>query len=398
MIPVPPLIAHIVYSLHVGGLENGLVNLVNRLPAQDFRHAILCLTDYGDFRHRIERADVEVIALHQPPGQGLGTKWQLWRLLRRLSPDIVHTRNIAALECQPVAAAAGVRGRIHSEHGRDIHEIGGRHRRYTTIRRLMRPFVHHQLALSRDLERYLRDDVGVDPDRLTQVYNGVDTDRFRPDPAARTRGPLAGFAGPEDIVFGTVGRMEKVKDPLNAALAFVQLCERHPSLRPRLKLVMVGNGSERPAVEATLRDAGLERQVWLPGSRDDVPELLAGLDVFVLPSLFEGISNTILEAMACGLPVVATRTGGNPELVVDGETGQLVPPAAPDVLADALAVYLRAPDLARRHGAAARAWVLDRFSLDAMVASYAAAYRRLLGQADLAPSADAAVSEAGAVR
>jgi sugar transferase (PEP-CTERM/EpsH1 system associated) len=398
VIAASPLIAHIIYSLHVGGLENGLVNLINRLPVQEFRHVVICLTDYGDFRNRIQRDDVGVIALNQPPGHGLGAKWRLWRLLRTLAPDIVHTRNIAALECQPVALLAGVPGRIHSEHGRNADELGGKQRRYTAVRRMLRPFVHHQLALSRDLEHYLREDVGVGQNRLTQVYNGVDTERFRPDPAARAQGPLNDFAGPDDIVFGTVGRMDQVKDPLNAARAFIHLCERHPSLRPRLKLVMVGNGSERPAVEAALRTAGLDRQVWLPGSRDDVPQLLAGLDVFVLPSLFEGISNTILEAMACGLPVVATRTGGNPELVVDGETGQLVPPAAPDVLADAMAVYLRAPDLARRHGAAARAWVLDRFSLDAMVASYAAEYRRLLGQDEPAAATDGAVSEAGAAR
>lgn len=374
----PPLIAHVIYRLGVGGLENGLVNLINHLPVADFRHSIVCLTDYTDFRNRIERPDVEVHALHKPPGNGLGTHARLWRLFRTLSPAIVHTRNIAALEYQPVAMFAGIPARVHSEHGRDVEDLKVKHRRYTAIRRALRPVVHQTIALSRDLERYLREDVQVPADRLSQVYNGVDTGRFRPAGAVRRGELFEGLVRPGDIVFGTVGRMEAIKDPLNLARAFVLLCGMFPDIRQRLRLVMVGDGSLREAVGRTLGDAGLSGQVFLPGSRDDIDSILPALDVFVLPSLSEGISNTILEAMSCGLPVVATRTGGNPELVVEGETGALVPTASPDRLAEALAEYVRRPDLARLQGEHARARAVAHFSISAMTERYASIYRSLI--------------------
>jgi hypothetical protein len=111
----PPLIAHVLYRLDYGGLENGVVNLLNNLPQGDFRHAIICLVDYTEFRSRIVRPDVTVHALHKPPGHSLATHLRMYRLLRELKPSIVHSRNLAALESQPVAALAGVPVRIHSE-------------------------------------------------------------------------------------------------------------------------------------------------------------------------------------------------------------------------------------------------------------------------------------------
>jgi glycosyltransferase involved in cell wall biosynthesis len=127
-----------------------------------------------------------------------------------------------------------------------------------------------------------------------------------------------------------------------------------------------------------LKGAGAFDRAWLPGERADVPEMLRGLDCFVLPSLSEGVSNTILEAMATGLPVVATRVGGNPELIEDGLSGRLVAAANPDALADAIVGYVQDPVKARRHGKAARGIAESRFSLTRMAADYAALYDRLL--------------------
>jgi glycosyltransferase involved in cell wall biosynthesis len=145
--------------------------------------------------------------------------------------------------------------------------------------------------------------------------------------------------------------MQPVKDPLNLVRAFLRLRELAPAERARLRLVLVGDGPLRAEAEALLAAAGARGQAWLAGARDDVPELLQGMDVFVLPSIAEGISNTILEAMACGLPVVATRVGGNAELVAAGETGQLVPASDPEALAQAMLAYAREP---ARAGARAR--------------------------------------------
>ena len=137
----PPLVVHIVHSFEMGGLQNGLLNLLDRLPAQRYRHAVVSLTGLSGFERRLRRDDVHFYALHKAPGLGLATHWALWLLLRRLRPALVHTRNIAALEMQAVALAAGVPARVHGEHGWDVQDPAGQSVRYRRWRRLLRPFV-----------------------------------------------------------------------------------------------------------------------------------------------------------------------------------------------------------------------------------------------------------------
>ncbi|HET7159003.1 MAG TPA: TIGR03088 family PEP-CTERM/XrtA system glycosyltransferase, partial [Burkholderiales bacterium] len=313
------MIAHIIFRLDVGGLENGLLNLINRIPAERYRHAIICLTDYSAFGNRLQRRDVAVYALNKPPGNNPITHFRLWRLLRQLRPDIVHTRNLAALEGAVPAFLARVPVRIHGEHGRDVGDLDGEHRGYQRLRRFFKPFVHHYVAVSKDLESYLNNRIRVPPSRVTQFYNGVDTELFRPANGERQALPLAGFASPDAFVVGTVGRMQAVKDQLTLARAFIEALRIMPEAAHRLRLVMVGDGPLREEVAAMLEHANVAKLTWLAGARDDVPALMRGLDLFVLPSLGEGVSNTILEAMASGLPVVATAVGGNCELVQEGE-------------------------------------------------------------------------------
>jgi sugar transferase (PEP-CTERM/EpsH1 system associated) len=305
---------------------------------------------------------------------------KVWRLLCQLRPHIVHTRNLATLATQVPAMLAGVSARIHGEHGRDMIDLDGSNLRYQRVRRLMRPFVHQYIALSRDLERYLVDKIGVAPQRLTQIYNGVDTELFHPARPQRTALPVADFAGAGTVVIGTVGRMQAVKDQLTLVRAFVHLLERRPNLRQRLRLAIIGDGALRAPALDLLTQVGILDLTWLPGERADIAEIMRGFDVFVLPSLAEGISNTILEAMASGLPIIATRVGGNPELVEEGRTALLVPADDPQAMAGAIAVY--ADDAVKRaqHGARGRAAVEARFSLDTMVRAYMNIYDRALGR------------------
>jgi glycosyltransferase involved in cell wall biosynthesis len=172
--------------------------------------------------------------------------------------------------------------------------------------------------------------------------------------------------------------METVKDQLTLTRAFIELVARRPENRDTLRLVMIGDGCLLLPARQLLDQAGMGDLAWLPGSRDDIPQLMRGLDIFVLPSMNEGISNTILEAMASGLPVIATRVGGNGELVVDGETGLLVPPGQAFELADAISVYLREPGLAVRHGREGRRRVERKFTLEAMVEKYLSLYESVL--------------------
>jgi sugar transferase (PEP-CTERM/EpsH1 system associated) len=367
-----PLVLHVVYRFDVGGLENGVANLINRMTG--WRHAVVALTEaVPAFCTRVQRDDVRFYSLHQPPGHGFRSWPALLRILRELRPQVVHTRNLAALEMQPAAWWAGVPLRVHGEHGRDAEDPHGLSRKHQWLRRLYRPFVHHYVALSRDLERYLVDTVGFSRAAVTQITNGVDTDRFVPA-AAPQRPPDCPFNDPGLCLAGTVGRMQTVKAQPLLARAFVDALSRRPDLRATLRLVMVGGGPLKVECEQILADAGVAELAWLPGERSDVPALMQGLDLFVLPSLAEGISNTILEAMACGLPVVATAVGGNADLVDDGATGQIVPPGDVPALADALCRWADDAAARRAAGAAARARVEAHFSLPAMVAAYQAIY------------------------
>lgn len=389
----PPLIVHVVHHFDTGGLENGMVNLFNTLPATRFRHAVICLTEYTDFRQRITAQPVDFYALHKSPGHDFRWAPRLWRLLRRLKPDVVHTRNLSALEAQFVVAAAGIRRTVHGEHGRDVFDLHGLSRRYTLLRRVVQPLVSQYIAVSRDLARWLNETVGVPSRKIQHIYNGVDCIKFHPrqpvtgnaDPSTAVRPNILpeGFAGDDSVVFGSVGRMVEVKDYPTLTRAFIRMLHEHPEARRRTRLVIVGEGGDRKVCTNMLAEAGMAELAWLPGERHDIAEILRAIDVFVLPSLNEGISNTLLEAQASGLPVIATRVGGNIELVEHGLTGTLVTPADVAGMAQALLSYLHDNARTRAQGSLARQRVAEGFSMAAMASAYARVYDQLLGRLPL---------------
>lgn len=375
-----PLVVHVMYRFDTGGLENGIVNLINHMPHQSYRHAILALTEITDFRQRIQRDDVEFIALKKKPGHGFWLYPKLFRLFRRLRPAIVHTRNLGALEVSVAAWAAHVPVRIHGEHGWDVGDFDGSSVKYQRVRRLYRPFVTYYLALSQQLAQYLADKIGISGNRMTQVYNGVDTERFRP---AQGHERIAGcpFDSRDHWIIGTVGRMQTVKDQRMLAKAFIRALKQRPELAARVRLVMIGEGPLRQECIDLLADAGVADLAWLPGERSDVPEIMRGLSCFALPSLAEGISNTILEAMSSGLPVIATRVGGNADLVDDEVTGVLVPAADPEAMAARIVELAGSPEKACAMGRRGRQEAESRFSLQSMMENYRNVYDKLLANA-----------------
>ncbi len=412
-----PLIAHVVHRLDVGGLENGLVNIINRLPQGQFRHAIVCLTDYSDFSQRIV-PPVDLYALHRKEGKDISLYWKLYRIFRQIRPDIVHTRNLATLEAQAPAWLAGVRYRIHGEHGWDMSDLGGVSTRYRKLRALFRPLIHCYIPLSEELETYLLEKVAVPEHKIIRIMNGVDIEKFypvipvapHPSPlpegerglkdgprpvdergsdinplslwervgvrADRTREHQAWEKRDDTIIIGTVGRLAEVKNQTALVAAFVQLITNQPELKKNVRLMLVGEGSLRPAIEKMIKVAGVTELVCLTGARDDVPELMRAMDIFVLPSLQEGISNTILEAMASGLPVIAIRVGGNSQLVIEGETGFLVEQDSLRTLVARLSDYIQNPPMRQAHAAAARKRAEAQFSLDGMVSCYQEIYQK----------------------
>lgn len=380
MAPRPPLIAHVIHHFGVGGLENGLVNLINHIPADRYRHAIICLKGFSTFHKRLDRNDIEIIALNKREGKDFSIYGKLYRIFRELGPDIVHTRNLAAIEAQVIAAMAGVKARVHGEHGRDVFDLDGKNRKYNLLRRAIRPLIHHFIAVSKDLENWLIDTVGAPSVQVHQIYNGVEHTRFHPGNTVPGGVFPPGFFEGRPFVVGSVGRMAAVKDYPTLVQAFLLLLEKNFAGGRPLRLMIIGDGIAKEQCTALLRSAGVEQFAWLPGEREDIPRLMQAMDLFVLPSLAEGISNTILEAMASGLPVVATRVGGNVELVVEGETGYLIPPANPAMMAEAILRYYRDEGMACRNGQRAHEIIEQRFSMEKMTNGYLAVYDQVLGR------------------
>jgi len=376
----PPLIAHVIFSLGVGGLENGVVNLINTMPEENYRHAIICIKNATDFRQRIKKQNVAIYELHKQEGHDFGAYFRMYRLLKQIKPAIVHTRNLAAIEYQVPAWLAGVKHRIHGEHGWDVFDPEGNNKKYQQLRRFLSPLIDKFIPLSLHLEDYLRDKVGIKPDKIVRICNGVDTEKFYP---VSQKTPLPGCDLPfssEFIYIGSVGRMHGVKDQLTLVRAFIRLLEKQPELKANVRLIIIGDGPLREQAIHLLESKGVAELAWLPGQRNDIAEIMRRLDIFVLPSKAEGISNTILEAMATGLPVVATRVGGNPELIDDEETGRLVEKENNDDMAEALLDYVGNPEKRQRHGANGLEKVRRRYALDVMVSNYLAVYDTVSGK------------------
>jgi sugar transferase (PEP-CTERM/EpsH1 system associated) len=362
-----PLIIHLVHRFDVGGLETVLVNLINTLPTGQFRHVIVALTDSSpQMRSAIKAHDVEVLELNKAPGNDPRIHYQLWRLFCRYRPQIVHSYNIATLEYQLMACLAGVPFRIHAEHGRDIYDLDGSNKKYQILRRALNPFIHFWVPVSKELADWLVAVIKIPSRKVKLIYNGIDLQRFKP--VLRKSGDTFNVV--------TVGRMVAVKDQLTLIKAVEEMLVQRPRLRGNLKLTIVGDGDLMPSLQAYIGEHELQDCVRMMGACNDVPSVLNSVDVFVLPSLSEGIALTILEAMASGLPVIATRVGGNPELVEDEINGMLVPSQSPGSLAAGILRYFDEPGLRLVHGQAGRRKAEQQFSVVAMTENYLGLYRK----------------------
>jgi sugar transferase (PEP-CTERM/EpsH1 system associated) len=356
-------VIHLLYSLGVGGMEMGVQKLLLGLDRARVDSSVCSLTP-RDFGPTGWPTDTRVHALSRRAGNDVALVPKLYRLFCRERPDIVHTHAWGTLLEGVVAArAARVPILVHGEHGtletRD---------RNIWIQRLVWRRVDRVLAVSDALADRMAATIDFPLSRITVIRNGVDLERFgrhSRDAARRALGVT-----PSAFVVGTVGRLVQVKDQRLLIGAAHTLAQRGVPLQ----VIIVGDGPLRSELLDQIDRLGVQPHVRLLGSRDDVPELMAAFDVFALPSQSEGLSNTVLEAMASGLPVVATRVGGNPEVVQPGTTGLLVPPGDETELAGAIAALYRDPDLRRRMALAARHRAQSAFSLSGMFERYTELY------------------------
>lgn len=372
----PIHIVHIVYAFATGGLENGVVNIINRLPEDEYRHTIVCVTGHDSvFFARITVNNTKIVDIDKPAGNGIAWLFRCWTLLRKLKPDICHSRNLSALEAQLPAFLAGVSYRIHGEHGWDVNDLGGSNKKYQLLRRFFRPFIHQYVALSQEAVIYLTTKINISAAQIYHICNGVDVDKFTPN---KNRSLLPeNFATNDSLIFGTVGRLAQVKNQTLLVAAFIMLWQQQKQLQDKLRLVIIGDGILLPQLKKMISTAGAEQAVWLTGQRNDIPQLMNAMDVFVLPSLAEGISNTLLEAMASGLPYIATNVGGNADLVLPQHAhSHIVNVNDEQNLVKAMSQYLNVPEQLVKDSDLVRKHCVKNFSLEVMVEKYHQLYQK----------------------
>lgn len=313
-----PLVVHILYRFETGGLEQVLLDTVLG-TSTTYQHAIVSLTSVSPLWAARLPADVQVFALGKRDGQDPRIWLKVAGLLWRLSPKVVQTYNIACLEFQAIAFLLRVPFRAHAEHGRSADDPNGLNPKYRFLRRRLRSVVHAWVAVSRDLHDWLRDDIGIHPERLVRIYNGIDVERFRPIPCSEqssTVRSLDGFCSEQTLVVGTVGRLDPVKN--QAMLIDVWRTLDRQAFPQDCVLAIVGGGALEKPLRDAIDQAELSNEIWLPGMRSDISALMPRFDIFVLPSIAEGLPITLLEAMACACPVIVSDVGGMPEAVTDG--------------------------------------------------------------------------------
>jgi sugar transferase (PEP-CTERM/EpsH1 system associated) len=369
----PLRVLHVVDALTPGGVPTLLSRLVERTQG-DLEHAVCCLRELGQAADRLRAAGVPVHFLGKRNGHDWTLVWRIARLCRALQPRVVHTHNWGTIDGIIGARLARVPVVVHGEHGRDAANVAGEPSRRTLTRRALAPFIDRIVAVSDHLRDWQVDEVGIRADKVIVVRNGVGPYKPR-NGADRERLRAAHGLSAAGLLIGAAGRLDSVKNYSLMLEAFRAVSARHPSAR----LIILGEGPQRPLLEKQIACSGLAARVHLAGHCEDVAEWLAAMDVFVQSSLMEGTANAILEAMAAGLPVVATSVGGTTEVVVDGDCGRLVPAGDGDALAEALAFYCSSASARTAHGAAGRARVERHYSLAATASQYTALYGELVG-------------------
>lgn len=373
-------ILHVMDSLSNGGLENGVLNLIKHMDAEQFEHSICTVRALGVNAERLPADRVQLLHL----GKREGSRFQLLELrraIREIRPDVVHSRNWGAIEAVVAARLTRSCAVVHSEHGLESSAAAHELWRRVAFRRLAFELADRVLCVSRQLRDLYSRLTRFPGHRMTVIHNGVDSRRFCPDPEARARLRRELGIPESDFCIGCVGNLSPVKDHGTLLHAL----ERSGQAARGWHMLIAGEGPERPKLAALAREvARCGVQISFLGASDRIPELLNAFDVYVLPSVNEGLSNSLLEAMATGLPVIASDVGGNPEVVHDGISGLLFAAGGVDELSDHLLKLYARTRLREELGDAARRRIREEFSIESMVQNYKHLYRSLLPAAPTA--------------
>jgi sugar transferase (PEP-CTERM/EpsH1 system associated) len=299
-------VVHLVYSLGFGGLEQVIVNLINNSTQYNVVHCIITLTGEQDLYDAI-KPDIEIYNLGKKPGKDLSIHWKLYKLLRELKPDVLHSYNFATIEYHLIAFISGVKLQIHSDHGRGGDDFYGKNKKNNLLRRFSALFLDHYFVVSEDLFEWVEKILKIVPPKLKLIYNGVDTEVFHPAKST-----------PDGFTICTVGRLHEEKNQALLIDAFCLLKQENKALS-EFRLVIAGDGPLHDDLKQKINQCPYTNDICLLGNQDDIPNLLRESNLFVLTSPYEAMPMTILEAMACGLPVITTNVGGISYLLSENE-------------------------------------------------------------------------------
>ena len=365
----PLRILHITHSLNVGGLERVVVDLAKGFKKRGHFVEICCLDGKEPMGEEAEKAGIKVFSLNKKPGITWGLPFRIAEIMKEEQINLVHTHNEAGLLYGvPAALKAQVTNIVHTEHGK---EPGYENKKALKLaEKFLLKKVKHVVAVSKDMKDKLVTSSGINNDTVSVIHNGIDADNFyQPEHREAMRNALG--IEHDDFVIGNIARMVPLKNHRFLITVFKELLKDLPNL----KLVLVGDGLLSEELKTYSRDIGLSDSLLFLGERHDIAQLFSVFDLFVLPSLTEGTSMTIIEAMASGTPVVASKVGGNPEIIENGQKGLLIP--LDNILTWANAIkFIIENDIKRKEiSKFAKNMVKERFSLRSMVDNYEKVYK-----------------------
>jgi glycosyltransferase involved in cell wall biosynthesis len=363
-------ITHVVENLNRGGLERMVLDLVKLQQQQGHQCQVVCVYETGTLAHELDTIGIPVIACHKGRGIDLRALKRARWAIDRHDTDVLHTHNPVA-HYQAVLASCGldVLRILNTRHGMGAGQRTGR-KEWLYRRSLARTDLVVTVCEAARRNGISR---GMLPQTMTRVVpNGIDVEGFTPASSEMHVNLQRMLGLPDDaFLIGNVGRLNWTKDQAGLIRAFRQVHEQHPEAA----LLLIGDGELRADLEQCAVQEQVRHAVHFLGDRNDVRELLQGLNMFVLSSASEGYSMALLEACAVALPIIATDVGGNGEIIQSGRTGQLVPPGEPDALAEAMLLLMNEPHLLTTYGSAARDWVEKHGSLEAMAERYERLYQ-----------------------
>jgi glycosyltransferase involved in cell wall biosynthesis len=364
---MPAKVMLLAVGLGVGGTETHILELASRIDRSKYDVTVGSLKPGGRLADELRSRGVRVVSFDGMGKLDARVLFRLWRFLRRERPDVIQAFLMYANVAARIVGRLFTGVRVISSYHDEVVAEGWLIR---MVDRLTVKWTHAIVCCSEAVRRSVSSCIGGAADQYSTIYFGVDTSKFvRANTAARAEvGLLEGVP-----VIGTVCRLIEPKKGLSVLLSAVAHMKRR-SLAPECQLLIIGDGPARESLQAMCDRLGISGSVVFAGVHRDIPRLLRLFTVFVLPSLYEGFGIAILEAMAAGVPVVATRVGGIPEFVIHEDTGLLVAPADPEELADAIHGLLASPERAERMGRRAQAVAQMKFGIDSIVRQHERLY------------------------